>query len=75
MSSVFVAFWRLRQHAVAEEAVRGGLRRRRTDQSWVLSPELAERLRSLLVSEGLDPARTILVHERADEDGFRLTQA
>ncbi len=75
MSEAFVPFWRLRQHAVAEEAVRGGSRRRRTGESWALSPELVDRLRSLLVEEGLDPGLAILVEERSGEDGFRLSQA
>ncbi len=74
MSTVFIPFWRLRQHAVAEEVVRGGSRRRRTGESWSLATELVERLRPLLVAEGLDPARQILVEEAPDRDGFRLTQ-
>jgi hypothetical protein len=74
MSQVFVPFWRLRQHAVAEEAVREGSRRRRTDAPWPLAPGIVERLRDLLVAEGLDPARPILAVEPADRDGFVLSQ-
>ena len=74
MPTVFIPFWHLRQHAVVEEAVRGGSRRRRTDGSWVLSPELRERLRPLLVAHGLDPAREIRLEEPPGQDGFRLSQ-
>jgi hypothetical protein len=74
MSRLFVAFWQLRQHAVAEEVVRGGSRRRRTGESWVLAAPLAERLRPLLTSGGLDPARPVAVEEPADRDGFWLSQ-
>jgi hypothetical protein len=74
MSQVFVPFWRLRQHAVAEEAVREGSRRRRTDRPWPLPPEVAERLHALLSAEGFDPARPILVAEPPDRDGFELSQ-
>lgn len=51
----------LRQHAVVEEAVRGGSRRRRMGGAWTLDPELGERLRPLLVALALDPAREISV--------------
>jgi len=74
MHSAFVPFWRLRQHAVAEEAIRGFSRRRRTGEAWPLPPELVDRLRPLLVAEGFDPARSILVEEPADRDGFTLSQ-
>jgi hypothetical protein len=74
VSGVFVAFWQLRQHAVAEEAVRGGSRRRRTGESWPLAPDLAERLRPLLMAGGLDPTRPVAVEEPPDQDGFWLTQ-
>jgi hypothetical protein len=74
MHEVFVPFWRLRQHTVAEEAVREGSRRRRTDAPWPLSPEIVARLRDLLSAEGLDPARPILVAEPPDRDGFVLSQ-
>jgi len=74
MITVFIPFWRLRQHAVAEEVVRGGSRRRRRGEPWPLATELVERLRPLLLAEGLDPARQILVEEAADLDAFRLSQ-
>ena len=74
MITVFVPFWRLRQHAVAEEAIRGFSGRRRTGESWPLSADLIDRLRPLLAAEGLDPARAILVEEPPDQDGFRLSQ-
>ncbi len=74
MPSVFLPFWRLRQHAVVEEAVRGGSRRRRTDSSWLLAPELRERLRPLLAAQGLDPDREVCVEEPPGQDGFRLSQ-
>jgi hypothetical protein len=74
VSRAFVAFWQLRQCAVAEETVRGGSRRRRTGESWALSPELSERLGPLLTASGLDPARPITVEEPGDQDGFWLTQ-
>ena len=73
MTTAFVPFWRLRQHAVAEEVVRGS-RRRRSGESWVLAAELIERLRPLLVADGFDPARPIHVEEPADRDGFTLSQ-
>jgi len=75
MGEAFVPFWRLRQHAVAEEAARGGTRRRRTGETWALSPALRERLRPLRLAEGLDPEREIHVEEPVERDGFRLSQA
>jgi hypothetical protein len=74
MASVFLPFWRLRQHAVAEEAVRGGSRRRRSDGPWALSPELRGRLRALLVAHGLDPERETRVEEPSGQDGFTFSQ-
>lgn len=69
MPTVFIPFWRIRQHAVVEEAVRGGSRRRRTEGSWPLPPELREQLRSLLADHGLEPAREVLVEEPPGQDG------
>jgi hypothetical protein len=74
MPTVFIPFWRIRQHAVVEEAVRGGSRRRRTEGAWPLPPELREKLRSLLAAHGLDPAREVLVEEPSEQDGFRFSQ-
>jgi len=74
MSTAFIPFWRLRQHAVAEEAVRGGSRRRHTDGPWTLSPELRERLRELLAAHGLDPERETHVEEPPGKDGFTFSQ-
>jgi hypothetical protein len=74
MATAFIPFWQLRRHAVAEETVRGGSRRRRTDAPWPLAADLRERLRPLLESAGLDAARDVTVSETAHEDGFHLSQ-
>jgi hypothetical protein len=74
MATAFLPFWRLRQHAVAEEAVRGGSRRRRADGRWPLPPELRERLRELLTEYGLDPELETQVEEPPGQDGFTLSQ-
>jgi len=74
MAIAFLPFWRLRQHAVAEEAVRGGSRRRRTDGPWTLPPELRERLRELLRAHGLDPERETQIEEPPGRDGFTFSQ-
>jgi hypothetical protein len=74
MPRLFVEFWRLRQHAVAEELIRGGSRRRRTDRAWSLSPDVRERLRPLLEAGGFDPSGDISVREPPDRDGFEFTQ-
>jgi hypothetical protein len=71
--TAFVAFWELRSHAVAEEVVRGG-RRRRTDAPWVLPAAVAVQLRGLLEARGFDATRPITVREAADRDGFELSQ-
>lgn len=72
--TAFVAFWELRRHGVAEEAVRGWGRRRRTDGPWLLPADTAERLRALLEARGFDPARGLTVREDADRNGFELSQ-
>jgi hypothetical protein len=72
--TTFVAFWELRRHGVAEEVVRGGLRRRRTDAPWLLPADVAGRLRGLLEARGFEVARPIMVREEADRDGFELSQ-
>jgi hypothetical protein len=74
MATVFLPFWRLRQHAVAEEVVRGGSRRRRADGPWTLSLEVRERLRELLKAHGLDPERETHVEEPPGQDGFTFSQ-
>jgi hypothetical protein len=72
MSSVVIPFWQLRQHAVADEAVRGS-RRRRTEP-WILAEDLVPRLRPLLEPHGFDLAREIRVEELADANAFRFFQ-
>ncbi len=74
MPRLFVEFWRLRQHAVAEELVRGGSRRRRADGPWPLPAEATPRLRPLLEPAGFDLSREISVREPPDRDGFELSQ-
>ena len=74
MPAALVPFWRLRQHGVVDEAVRGGSRRRRSDGAWVLARELRERLGPLLVTYGFDPASEIHVEEPPGQDGFRFSQ-
>jgi hypothetical protein len=70
---LFLEFWRLRQHAVVEEVVRGS-RRPRTTAPWSLSPEVKERLRPLLESHGFDVAQDIVARELAGQNGFDLSQ-
>jgi hypothetical protein len=69
-----IPFWRLRQHAVSEEAVRGGSRRRMLDRSWPL-PELVKGpLRPLLEPLGFDLERPVSVSEPAGQDALEFTQ-
>jgi hypothetical protein len=69
-----IPFWRLRQHAVSEEAVRGGSRRRIVDRSWPLPGAVSERLRPLLGPLGFDPGRPVSVREIADQDALEFSQ-
>lgn len=72
--TVFIPFWQLRRAAVAEEAVRGGSKRPRVQEPWLLAAEIKGRLAAVLVEHGLDPSQEILVEERPGEDGFRFSQ-
>ncbi|HEY3067617.1 MAG TPA: hypothetical protein VGL09_17630 [Methylomirabilota bacterium] len=74
MPRLFLEFWRLRQHAVVEEVVRGGSRRPRTTAPWSLSSDVKERLRPLLESHGFDVAQDIVARESAGQNGFDLSQ-
>src|SRR5438094_2077668 len=62
-----IPFWRLRQHGVVEEAVRGGSRRRIGGRDWPLPEPVRERMRGLLAPLGFDLMRPILVAEPEDE--------
>ena len=74
MPTALILFWRLRQHAVSEEAVRGGSRRRALDRSWPLPEAVTERLRPLLEPLGFDLRRPVSVREPADQDALEFTQ-
>jgi hypothetical protein len=74
MPTVFVPFWRLRQHGIVDEAVRGGSRVRRTDAPWPLPAPLEEKLLPLLAAHGFSPGREVMVRESSGEDGFHFTQ-
>ena len=74
MPTALIPFWRLRQHAVTEEAVRGGSRRRALDQSWPLPATVTERLRPLLEPLGFDVDRPVSVREPAGQDALEFTQ-
>jgi len=69
-----IPFWRLRQHAVSEEAVRGGSRRRALDRTWPLPDAVKERMRDLLEPLGFDLNRPISVSEPANQDALEFTQ-
>jgi hypothetical protein len=69
-----IPFWRLRQHAVSEEAVRGGSRRRALDRTWPLPDAVRERMRDLLVPLGFDLDKLISVREPANQDALEFTQ-
>jgi hypothetical protein len=69
-----IPFWRLRQHAVSEEAVRGGSRRRALDRTWPLPEPVRERLRPLLEPLGFDLERPVSVSEPAHQDALEFTQ-
>jgi hypothetical protein len=74
MPSVVIPFWRLRQHAVAEEAIRGGSRRRAREGSWLLPAAVRDRLRPLLEPLGFDLGRPVSVREPAGEDALQFIQ-
>jgi hypothetical protein len=73
MPHVFVEAWRLRQHAVVEERVRGGSRERRT-HTWALPGDVKEQLRPILEAAGFDLSADISVQEHADRAGFEFVQ-
>ena len=74
MPVALVPFWRLRQHAVSEEAVLGGPRRRALDRTWPLPEAVRERMRDLLEPLGFDLDRPISVREPANQDALEFTQ-
>ena len=74
MPVALIPFWRLRQHAVSEEAVRGGSRRRALDRTWPLPDAVKERMRDLLEPLGFDLNRPISVSEPANQDALEFTQ-
>jgi hypothetical protein len=74
MPIVRIPFWRLRAAAVAEEAVRGGSRRRRTGQAWPLPDAVRDRLRPLLEPLGFEVSRPVTVREPEGEDALEFSQ-
>ncbi len=74
MPIALIPFWRLRQHAVSEEAVRGGSRRRALDRTWPLPDAVRERMRNLLEPLGFDLDRPISVREPANQDALEFIQ-
>jgi hypothetical protein len=72
--TALIPFWRLRQHAASEEAVRGGSRRRALDRSWPLPDAVRERLRPLLEPLGFDLDRPITVREPTGQDALEFQQ-
>jgi hypothetical protein len=74
MAVAVIPFWRLRQHAASEEAVRGGSRRRALDRSWPLPDAVRERLRPLLEPLGFDLDRPVSVAEPAGQDALEFSQ-
>ena len=74
MPVALIPFWRLRQHAVSEEAVRGGSRRRALDRTWPLPDSVKERLRPLLAPLGFDLDRPVAVSEPANQDALEFSQ-
>ena len=69
-----VAFWELRRHNVAEEAVRGGVRTRIHDRAWPLPEAVRERLRPVLEPLGFDLARAVTVREPDGADALEFSQ-
>ena len=74
MPVALIPFWRLRQHAVSEEAVRGGSRRRALDRTWPLPDAVRERMRDVLEPLGFDLDKPISVSEPANQDALEFTQ-
>ena len=74
MPTAVIPFWRLRQHAASEEAVRGGSRRRVLEGSWPLPDAVRDRLRPLLEPLGFDLERPIAVREPPDQDALEFSQ-
>ena len=74
MPVALIPFWRLRQHAASEEAVRGGSRRRVLDRTWPLPDAVKERLRPLLEPLGFDVDQPVSVSEPANQDALEFTQ-
>lgn len=74
MPAALIPFWRLRQHAVSEEAVRGGSRRRALDRTWPLPEAVKERLRPLLEPLGFDLGREVSVREPPGHDALEFSQ-
>ena len=74
MPVALIPFWRLRQHAASEEAVRGGSRRRVLDRTWPLPEAVRDRLRPLLEPLGFDLTGPIEVSEPPDQDALEFKQ-
>ena len=74
MPVALIPFWRLRQHAVSEEAVRGGSRRRALDRTWPLPDAVKKRIRDLLEPLGFDLDQPISVSEPPNQDALEFTQ-
>ena len=70
-----IPFWQLRRHGVAEEAVRGGSRRRILGRDWPLPEPVRERLRALLEPLGFDLQRPVSVREPEGEDALEFSQS
>jgi hypothetical protein len=60
MPRLFVEFWRLRQYAGVDEAVRGGSRRRHTGHPWPLPVDVRERMCERLEPHGFDGSREVI---------------
>jgi hypothetical protein len=69
-----IPFWQLRRHGVAEEAVRGGSRRRIVGHDWPLPESVRERLRMLLEPLGFDLEHPVSVREPQGEDALEFSQ-
>ena len=69
-----IPFWRLRSQGVAEEAVRGGSRRRMTGHDWPLPDAVRGRMRGVLEPLGFDLARPVSVREPEGEDALEFSQ-
>ena len=69
-----IPFWRLRSEGVAEEAVRGGSRRRLTGRDWPLPDAVRDRIRGVPEPLGFDLARPVSVREPEGEDALEFSQ-